>query len=64
MTLYISHALTLYVIELLRNEGKQFDPKFAEIMLRRIDLDTEYAMKENASPGGEAVPDRAAEPVT
>ncbi len=44
--------------------GTQFDPKFAEIMLRRIDLDTEYAMKENASPGGEAVPDRAAEPVT
>jgi hypothetical protein len=44
--------------------GTQFDPKFAEIMLRRIDLDTEYTMKENASPGGEAVPDRAAEPVT
>ena len=50
--------------EIAKGMGTQFDPKFAEIMLRRIDLDTEYTMKENASPNGEAVPDRAAEPVT
>ncbi len=32
--------------ELVRCMGTQFDPQFASIMLRRIDLDTEYTMRE------------------
>ena len=36
--------------ELFKGMGTQFDPQFAGIMLRQIDLDTKYAMKE----GGES----------
>ncbi len=36
--------------EIAGGSGTQFDPKFAEIMLRRIDLDSEYTMKENSAP--------------
>ena len=32
--------------ELVKGMGTQFDPQFAEIMLRAIDRDTEYAMKD------------------
>ena len=34
--------------ELIKGRGTQFDPQFADIMLRLIDLDTEYTMKETA----------------
>ncbi len=30
--------------ELVKGTGTQFDPQFAEIMIRQIDLDTEYKM--------------------
>ncbi len=33
--------------EIEKGRGTQFDPKFADIMLRLIDEDTEYSMKEN-----------------
>lgn len=36
--------------EIAGGTGTQFDPKFAEIMLRRIDMDSEYTMKENSAP--------------
>ena len=32
--------------EILRGSGTQFDPRFAEIMIRMIDEDTEYVMRE------------------
>ncbi len=32
--------------ELVKGRGTQFDPRFADIMLRRIDLDTGYKMRE------------------
>ena len=32
--------------EIAKGSGSQFDPKFAEIMLRMIDEDTEYRMRE------------------
>ncbi len=36
--------------EIAGGTGTQFDPKFAEIMLRRIDMDSEYTMKESSAP--------------
>ncbi len=35
--------------ELVKGSGTQFDPQFAEIMVRQIDLDTDYTMKETES---------------
>ncbi|MBQ3921205.1 MAG: HD-GYP domain-containing protein, partial [Firmicutes bacterium] len=32
--------------ELVKGRGTQFDPRFADIMIRRIDLDTGYKMRE------------------
>ena len=32
--------------EIIRGSGTQFDPRFAEIMVRMIDKDTEYVMRE------------------
>ena len=39
--------------EFVKGIGKQFDPQFAKIMIRLIDLDTEYDMREK-SPESEA----------
>ncbi len=48
--------------EIADGMGTQFDPKFAEIMLRRIDQDSGYTMKENASRDEKAFADYDNEP--
>ena len=35
--------------EIAKGIGTQFDPQFAEIMLREIDQDTAYTMKETGT---------------
>ncbi len=41
--------------ELAKGSGTQFDPQFAEIMLKQIDNDTEYTMKETAPDAGQII---------
>jgi HD-GYP domain-containing protein (c-di-GMP phosphodiesterase class II) len=44
-------ALPQHIVreELVKGTGTQFDPDFAENMIRLIDMDTEYRMRESVS---------------
>lgn len=39
--------------EFVKGIGKQFDPKFAKIMIRLIDTDTDYSLREEAPDSGD-----------
>ena len=45
------HAIPQHIVreELVKGSGTQFDPEYAKIMIRMIDMDTEYTMQEQES---------------